>query len=160
MSRHQVFPTAVLCGALIAAFGSGACGRNEQATSVPEVQSQATHPANTPISVAGCLKAGEASDTYVLTSARAEGRAESATYQLVGGPDTNLRERIGERVQVSGTLEARQTSASQTVATPAEGDRSTGTSGTAGTPTVQTRTNVEINRLSVDSVTPLGEKCD
>ena len=94
----------------------------------------------------------------MLTAEQTEGSAESATYQLVAGPQVNLQEHIGQRVKVSGTLEMRQSATSQTLATPAP-RKEDAASGAAGTPTVQTRTNVAVNRLTVESVTGLGERC-
>lgn len=156
MIRHTV-STMLFAGVAAAALASGACNRGEEAkTTTPEVQSQTTQPASTPMTVAGCVKAGEAADTYVLTAARAEGNSETATYQLVGEQTDALKDQIGKQVQVTGTLEAQSQIASSSTATaPKES-----ATGTAGTPTVQTRTSLEINRLTVTGVTPLGDKCD
>jgi hypothetical protein len=161
MSRHHSLKTLIMCSAVLAAAASGACGRDEQPTPVTEVQSQASQPTNRPMTATGCLIAGEAANTFVLTAAQTEGSPETATYQLVAGPQADLRSQVGQRVKVSGTMELREAAVAQTVATPApkEGEPATGTAGAAGKPTVQTRTDVAINRLTVDSMTPLGEKC-
>src|SRR5918996_1170608 len=160
MHHHQVMRSVLFCGGLAAVMATGACNREEAAPPPAEVQSQAAQPANQPMTVAGCLKVGEASDTYVLTAERSEGSPESATYQLVGAPGVNLQEHVGQRVRASGTMEARQAKGTQTMATPADQERPAGTSGTSDTPAVQTRTDVAINRLSVDAVERLGERCN
>lgn len=158
MFRYHSLKTVMICSAVVAAAASGACGREEQTVPPTEVQSQATQPTNTPMSASGCLLAGEAANTYVLTAAQAEGSAESATYQLVAGPQVDLREHVGQRVKVNGTLESRESATAQTLATPAATNGDAG-SGAAGRPMVQTRTDVAINRLAVESVTGLGDKC-
>lgn len=143
---------------LSAVVASGACNREpEKLTTAAESQTQAATPTNMPTTVAGCVKAGEAADTFVLTTARAEGApADAATYELVGDQVAGLRDHIGRRAEVSGTVQARQEIASSSTAKPAD-ERATGTS---GTPTVQTRTEIDIKRLSVTSVKRLDEKCD
>ena len=153
MYRNMIAASLALC----VAVATGACNRDqEKMTTAADVQTQSpAQPANTPTTIAGCVKAGEAADTYVLTTARAEGSGEAATYQLVGDQAAALREQIGRRVEVSGTMEAQQETASRSTAQPEE--RPTGTS---GTPTVRTKAEIEIRRLSVTSVNPLGEKCD
>ena len=134
----------------------GACKpADEKMATATDVQTQSAQPANIPLTVTGCLKAGQADDLLVLTTARTEGSGEAATYHLVGDETAKLREHIGRRVEVNGTVQAQQETASRTTARPEE--RPTGTS---GTPTVQTRTEIEIKRLSVSSATPLDEKCD
>ena len=154
---RQIIATSLLCTAVAA----GACNRGQETKTVtPEVQTQTAQKTNMPMTVAGCLKAGDAADTYVLTAARAEGSTDAATYQLVGPQTAGLRDQIGRRVEISGTLEAQQEIASSATAQarPREdGERATGTS---GTPTVQTKTEIDIKRLSVGSVKPLGDKCD
>jgi hypothetical protein len=106
------------------------------------------------MSVTGCLKAGEASDTFVLTVAAPSGSAEPATYQLVGKTD-QLREHVGDRVEVSGTLESEQELASRS--TTVEKDRA---KGTTGTPVVETTTKVELRRLDVSSLKHVAEGCE
>ena len=141
-----------------AAIATGACSREpEKMTTASDSQTQAAQAASTPMTVAGCVKAGEAADTYVLTTARAEGApTDAATYELVGDQVASLRDHVGRRAEVSGTIQAQQEIASRSTAKPAD-ERAIGTS---GTPTVQTRTEIEIKRLAVTSVKPLGDKCD
>ena len=157
MTRH-VFATSMILCTVIAA---GACNRGpETTTTKPEVQTQTAQTANMPMTVSGCLKAGEAADTYVLTTARTEGSTDAATYQLVGSQTANLREQIGRRVEVSGTLQAQQQIAATGTAQTKPDKSAERATGTIGTPTVQTRTEIDIKRLSVSSVKPTGEKCD
>jgi hypothetical protein len=106
------------------------------------------------MTVTGCLGAGETAGTYVLTAARANGATDTATYQLEGTNIDQLRDHIGQRVQVSGTTVPEADVASNS--TPAQEPRAKGTS---GTPTVQTSTELQIRRLRVDSVAPQGDKC-
>src|SRR4051794_7589071 len=106
-----------------------------------------------PITVSGCLRSGEA-DTYVLTASQANDGAKPATYQLVGQTDP-LRQQIGTRIEVSGTIRAKQQV--EGAATPQATQKATGT---AGTPTVATTTEVDIRQLDVSNVKPLGDRCD
>lgn len=162
MYHQQVLRFVVCCGVLPAIMAAGACARaEEEAAHVPQVQSEALHETDRPITVTGCLKAGEAANTFVLTAARADSGAETATYQLLISPEVDLRDEVGQQVQVNGTLQARQTATAQTLAVPADtdDDRPTGTAGGQDAPKVQTQTDVEINQLAVASVTPLGEEC-
>jgi hypothetical protein len=161
MYSHKIL-SSVMCGGLLAAAAaSGGCNRDQPKMQAgAEVQTQSAQPANSPVTVAGCLMSGEAPDTFVLTTARTEGSGEAATYQLVGTlvgkqADT-LRDQVGKRIEVNGIVEAQQEIASNATAR-AEKDRATGTS---GTPTVQTRTEIDIKRLSVSAVKALGEKCE
>lgn len=161
MYSHKIL-SSMLCGGLLAAaVASGACNRDQgKMKAGAEVQTQTAQPANSPVTVAGCLMSGEAPDTFVLTAARTEGSIAAATYQLVGTLVTKqtetLRDQVGKRVEVNGIVEAQQEIASNATAR-ADKDRATGTS---GTPTVQTRTEIDIKRLSVSAVKALGDKCD
>ena len=139
-------------------FIAGACGGNDEKAAVPpaEVQTQAARPANQPTTVNGCLKAGDAPDTFVVTAARAEGSGETATYQLLGGPGVKLADHIGHSVQVSGTVRETQEVESRARAESPKPEATTGT----GKPVVETRTEVEIKRLEVSEIKPTGEKCE
>jgi uncharacterized protein (DUF2141 family) len=107
------------------------------------------------MTLTGCLRSGEASDTYVLTTAQTQDSAETATYHLTAVEGVNLRDHIGQQVEVSGVVRSEQEMASS--APSRETDRATGT---AGTPTVQTRTNLQVRQLAVSSVKPAGGKCE
>jgi hypothetical protein len=155
--HRQIVKTYVLCGGFAAALAAGACNRGEEPKAVSDAQTQTAQPANQPLTVAGCLKAGDAENTFVLTAARTDGSGETGTYQLVGSPNVNLRDHLGHRVEVHGTVEAQQEIASRTTAQAPADNQPTGTS---GAPKVETKTELDIKRVSVDSVKPLDEKCE
>ena len=154
MHHRAILTSIILTGALAA---SGACRKSDPAPAV-EVQTRTAQQTNMPLTVAGCLKAGEAEGTFVLTAARSEGSGETATYHLSGGPGTSLQDQLGRKVEVTGTMEAQQEIAS--TSKPLTTDKDARPTGTAGTPTVETKTEIDIKRLSVSSVKPLGDKCD
>lgn len=157
MHRHYTVRSVLCCFVLTLGLAGTACNRGPKATAVAESQAQTAQPANQPMTISGCLKAGEAEGTFVLTAARTAGSSgETATYHLVGPQANNLQEHIGRQVQVSGTMQAQQEIASNAPAQPAN-ERATGTT---GTPTVQTRTEVDIRRLAVTSLKPIGDKCE
>jgi hypothetical protein len=148
MERRTAFGAALLA----AAIGVAGCER-EPEFSGAETQTTATQPANTPMTVTGCLRSGVASNTFVLTTTRAGGQAETATYQLTGLDNLSLREHVGQQVEVQGTLRAQRQIASRGEM-PAERAE-----GTTGTPRVETTTDAEVNVLDVTAVTSSGEKC-
>jgi hypothetical protein len=132
-----------------------ACGGNGE--EVPALEQQSvTAPQETqlPRVVRGCLGAGGTDGTYVLAAGADDTGADAATYQLEGELGS-LAEHIGRRVEVSGTVVSSQVARSRGAVMPAE-DEPTGTS---GTPTVQSTTEVEVRRLQVDSVTPVDADC-
>ena len=147
----------VVCVGIAMAVTSGACRQKPKSTSVAESQSQSAQPANQPVTIAGCLKAGEAPETFVLTAARTGGSNETATYQLVAAPDVNLKDHVGHRVEINGMVNTQQEIASRTTAVPNERSRPTGTS---GSPKVETKTEIDIKRVSVSSVKPISDKCE
>src|SRR5688572_1478900 len=119
------------------ALAAGGCQRNESAPPPAQAQSQSTLPANSPTTITGCLKAGDAPDTFIVTTAKTEGGSETATYQLVGNQGTKLSEHIGRQVEVGGVIRQTEELASTEAARPAQPQ---GTAGSAGQPTVETRT--------------------
>jgi hypothetical protein len=108
------------------------------------------------VTVTGCLRAGDASDTFVLTASETKDGVTPATYLLVPNSSVNLRENVGNRVEVSGVLSTQQ---QVSTTTPATAPRNKPT-GTSGTPTVQTQTQLDMRRLDVSSVNRLGDGCD
>jgi len=156
--RIQTF--GAIAAAVTLAIGSAACGHGPSASqdrsNTPPETPTATR-SNTPMTttVTGCLAAGDASDTYVLNAARAEGATTGATYHLVGTNPAQLRDHIGEEVRVSGTVTSGEQIAERSLP-HVETDKAKGTS---GTPVVQTQTDVQIHRLQVSSVSPQGQKC-
>jgi hypothetical protein len=120
----------------------------------PERQTQTPEKAlNQPATVAGCLRASMAENTFVLHEARSDGAFGTANYELIGTPGVELRDYANQEVEVSGTLRSQQVVASSgttTETTPA---------GTAGIPAVKTRSEVDVRRLEVTSVKPTGKSC-
>jgi hypothetical protein len=157
MHRQRSARAMVVCAAIVMTLASGACRKAQKSTSVAESQSQSAQPANQPLTIAGCLKAGEAPDTFVLTAARTDGSGETATYQLSGPADVNLKDHLGHRVEVNGTVNNQQEIASSTTAVPNDRSRPTGTS---GSPKVETKTEIDIKRVSVTSVKAISDKCE
>jgi hypothetical protein len=102
------------------------------------------------MTVTGCLRAGEAAETFVLTTSG----TDVATYNLVGVEGVNLHDHTGKQVEVNGVLVAQQQTASRAAA-PAD-DKATGT---AGTPSVETRTTVDIRQIEVNSIRRTGGDC-
>ena len=162
MPRTAIFNVAIFTGALIATVSTTACNRADEASPpVAEMQSaSAPQATNAPVNVTGCLRAGEASGTFVLTTSDADAQGQTATYTLQmaqNAQQVNLQDHIGQRVQINGTLRSQQAVASTTPSTPAANAEPTGT---AGTPTVQTRTEMDIKRLDVSSVRAVGGSCE
>jgi hypothetical protein len=142
--------------ALITVISAG-CKREEPQVPVATTQTQASRQPNTPTTVTGCLRAGEAASTYVLTTAATTGGGTPATYELTGGDHVNLEEHVGKRVEITGIVEAQSQIATREAATPA--DNATGTAGKPGAPTVQTGTQLSIQRLDVKSVRVTNGEC-
>ncbi len=156
MHRTPIFSAAALAAALVAGTFSAACGNDDKAAPAAEMQSQTpVQPTNQPTTLTGCLRAGEATGTFVLTTSQTA-QEQTATYQLTPAQNVDLTSNIGQRVEVKGVVRTQQEIAARTKATPAA-DRATGTS---GTPAVQTTTEVAIRQLDVSTVRPLGERCD
>ena len=154
MQRHHRLAALAIAGC---ASVVGCGGGGEKAAVPPaEVQTQAAQPANQPTTVNGCLKAGDAPDTYVVTAAKTAGSTDTATYQLVGAQGVKLADHIGRAVQVSGVVrEARELESRARVETP----KPEATSG-GGKPVVETKTEIEIKRLEVTEVRPTNDKCE
>src|SRR3954471_3722948 len=101
-TTHLIKATALCCAFAFV----GACNKNKQTT--PDLQtSTGEQPRAQAVTVTGCLQKGTfAENTWVLTSepdaAGTTGRA--ATYQLIGGDAATLRDKVGQRIEVSGTV--------------------------------------------------------
>jgi hypothetical protein len=147
--QFRIGSTAALCAALAA----GACQRE---AAPPEAQSMAVEQKAVPepTEATGCLRAGMAANTFVLMSGGAQpGQGEeSATYQLTGH-DVDLRSYVGQEVKVSGLVRAESEVASNSA--PVEEKAK----GTAGTPTVETASELTVKQMTVDSVSPTGGRC-
>jgi len=152
MYRVSLIRTATAV-AMATAFVAAGCNRKSAA---PELQTTTgAQPRADAITVSGCLRAGLADDTFVLTviDPTASTTDATATYQLTGNTQA-LRDHVGEQVQVSGTLRAEQEIASKGDAVAEKP-----AAGTSGTPTVQTKTDLDVKQMTVSSVTPSGQRC-
>ena len=131
------------------------CGGNGEEVPPLEQQSvSAPQETELPRIVRGCLGAGETSGTYVLMASADDTGADAATYELEG-ESGSLAEHIGRRVEVRGTVVSSQVARSRGALMDAD-EQATGT---AGTPMVQSKTEVEVKRLQVESVTPVDADC-
>ena len=141
--------------AVFAVTIAAACGGKPDA---PPAQSQTstTQQLNAPATVTGCLRAGEAANTFVLTASATGDGATPATYQLEGAADSNLQTHVGRRVEVTGIIAEQQHVATREAPQTAD-QRATGTS---GTPTVQTNTQLAVRTVQVKAVRPLDGSCE
>lgn len=147
MLCHQRTTTIVV--ALAAVFTMGAC--NRRPTTEEQKTTTIQPPNQQPVTVTGCLKKGVVADnTFVLIASRADGANATATYQLTPNPDVNLQQYVGQQVEVSGAV---QSQADVTSTTGKQPERATGTS---GSPSVQTKSDLDVKRLEVSSVKPSG----
>jgi hypothetical protein len=151
MTSQQLIRMSVALATLTVA--AGAC--RQKATPTDEtLTTTGEQPRLQPITVTGCLRAGEAENTFVLTTAQAAGAGETATYQLTGLEGVNLRDHVGHQVEVSGTVRSEQDMASRSPDVPATRAR-----GTSGTPVVRTETELQVKRLEVSVLKPVGGEC-
>jgi hypothetical protein len=134
-----------------------ACNRAEEPQApVAQTQQQTETRTNLPVTLTGCLRAGESTDTFVVTTRGTGAQDDATTYQLVGREGVDFKSNVGKRVEVQGVVTSAQQIAARTPAAPA-GERATGTS---GTPTVQTETQVEIQQLQVQQLRPVADRCE
>lgn len=146
-------------GALVALFAvtvaASGCS-NEPETPPAQSQTQTTQQLNTPAILTGCLRAGEASNTFVLTASATEAGATPTTYNLEGAAATNLQGHVGQRVEVSGIIVEQQHVVTRETPQPAD-QKATGTS---GTPTVQTGTHLAVRTVQVKSARAVAGSCE
>ena len=140
----------------IAAAAAGGCSREEPQAPPAQVQTQSVQKTNVPTLVTGCLRAGEATDTFVLTTAQSVDGAAPATYQLHGSAGVNLADHVGKRIEVNGILREQ----AQVATTEPRQPAAEKPAGTTGTPTVQTATQVSIRQLDVTAVKQAGGDCE
>ena len=152
MSHSRLIRTAAaIC---VLAVAAGACNRAK--STAPELQTTTgLQPRAQPLMVAGCLRSGVAENTFVLIASKTTGAMQTATYQLAAHDDVNLRQYVGQQVEVSGTLRGQQQVASSGGASEAKPAK-----GTAGTPVVETKSEVDVKQLDVSSVKPTGNRCE
>lgn len=79
---------------------------------------------------------------------------DAATYQLVADEHIDLREHVGRRVELDGVI--RQQQSAQSRATAPANDQAVGT---AGQPSVSTRTEVDVRQFEVSTVKSVGSEC-
>ena len=98
---HRLIPITTMACAAVLAFS--ACNRKPAA---PELQTTTgVQPRAESVSLTGCLQRGViADDTFVLLVSQTAGTGTTATYQLTARPELNLRDHVGEQVEVSGAL--------------------------------------------------------
>jgi hypothetical protein len=145
-----------LAGLIVASTLAAGCNRDEPEAPPAQAQSATTSPASQPTTVTGCLRAGDAENTLVLTTAQTVDGTPAATYHLSGSAGVNLKDHIGKRIEVSGVIDQQSRVATREPAQPAD-DKATGT---AGTPTVQTGTQLTVERLDVTSVKRADGDCE
>lgn len=139
---------------LASVFAVG-CNREEPEVPPAQMQSEQSDRLNVPTKLVGCLRAGEAADTYVLTTSLPEDGMRTATYELRGSGGVNLQEHVGSTVEVAGVVRDQQHIATKETPQPA-GQQAKGTS---GTPAVQTTTQLAVRTLDLQSVRRVGEAC-
>jgi len=133
-------------------LGVGACNRSQSAP--PEQLTQTPERAmNQPTTVSGCLRSGLADNTFVLHGRNPDVSTGTATYQLTTGPGVDLHRFAGQEVEVSGTVESEQT-----VATSGKVEEPPA-KGAAGTPVVETKSELDVRKLKVSAVKPTGNRC-
>jgi hypothetical protein len=135
-------------------IGAGGCTRGK--TPAPEVaRTTGEQPRAEPMTVTGCLGSGAfAENVWVLMVPSTPGGAPASTVHLIGGDADTLRTNAGRQVEVSGTLQAQQEIATTGMQSPRHR-----TSDAQGSPVVQTDTQLQIKRLAVGTIRPIGEKC-
>lgn len=166
MRANVLTTTLSLVAIAYAGVSATACKRSDRAaTPAPQVQTQTpVRDINQPMTVTGCLRAGEASDTFVLTSSEQKDGMTPSTYLLISNNDANnnasFRDNVGKRVEISGTLSTEQQTSALTPAEPARNSARNKPTGTSGTPTVESQTQVDMRQFQVSSLRSLGERCD
>ena len=139
----------------IVAAATAGCGREEPDVPPAQSQTQTTQQPNVPTLVTGCLRAGDAANTFVLTTERSVDGSTPATYELHGSAGVNFADHVGKRIEVNGVLREQTQIATRDSRQPAEEKAA----GTAGTPAVQTATTVSIRQLDVTTVKGTGGDC-
>jgi hypothetical protein len=140
---------------LIATAAIVGCNREEPEVPSAQVQTESVQQTNAPTVVTGCLRATEAADTFVLTTAEIEEGLPAATYQLHGTAGVHLADHVGKRIEVTGVVREQAQIATRDAARVPD-DKATGT---AGTPAVQTGTALTIRQLDVTSMKRAGGDC-
>ena len=149
--RHRPFVRTALALSVLALAVS--CSNK---TAVPEAQkTSGVQQRMERVTVTGCLRSGIADGTFVLITVQPQDSAKTANYQLTGQEGVNLRQYIGQQVAVSGTVRSEQEVTSSSGTTQEKAAK-----GTSGTPTVETKTELDVRRLDVSAVKPIGSSCE
>jgi hypothetical protein len=156
MRGSRTVESALTAAVLAAGLSATACRGNDKQAPAAEMQSPtAAQATNQPTTVMGCLRAGESEGTFVLTAARKAPGEQTATYHLVGAEGVNLGDHVGRQVEISGVVNAQQEVATRSPAKPAENP-----TGTTGTPTVSTATELDIKRIDVRQIRKVADRCE
>ena len=153
------------------------------------VASDVDTPAKAPVTVTGCLRAGDQQNTFVLSvldpsgddTARNDtttgaqspapkgttGTTESSsavpktmTYQLVpGSANIDLRTHVGQRVQVNGTVQPGTAVAAGSRTAAGEAHDARPNDGSTPVVTTTARAGMKVQRLKVDSLQAVGGSC-
>ena len=152
-------PHAIKVAAAVGIAGVLAAGCNRAKQPPPTAQSQTQTPVqamSVPESVTGCLRAGDAGGTFVLTTAQSQDGKPPTTYQLTGTGGVNLQDHVGHRVAINGIVREQQATTTASGTAPATDKPQ----GTAGTPTVQTSATLQLRRMEVQSVARASGECE
>jgi hypothetical protein len=147
-------PRSAALAILLLASAATAC-TNEPEYGGADTESVVSRNRAEPMTVAGCLRAGTGTNTFVLTTSQTGGQVEAATYNLTGTENSKMQEHVGQQVQVTGTLVAETQIVREGTTAPQEKAQ-----GTTGTPSVDTKTEMDVKRMDVTAVTPMGRKCE
>jgi hypothetical protein len=170
MKPWKCVSAAALC------VGMAACGGNDRNSTQAETnsnndtrsagaaQEQTSEPSgkSVPLTVTGCLSSAEG--RYVLTELAGSGataQAATETYQLTNADD-ELRQHVGKQVRVTGEAEPARIAEVRESTPP--GSASAGTAGRQGggndaAVSTETRTRLEVRRMSVRTVSPANGEC-
>jgi hypothetical protein len=148
--------TRACVAALVLTSGVSACNREKAEAPPAQAQAQSAQTLNAPATLTGCLRAGEAENTFVLTASQTADGTTPATYHLNPPPNMRLQDHVGYRIEVTGVISDQQTVATREA--PRAADQKA--TGTAGTPTVQTGTTLAVRRMEVNSARRVEGKCE
>lgn len=161
MSQSRMAGRALLAAvALAGATMAAGCGREaEDATPVAQGQSErAIENLARDVRVLGCLRAGEAANTFVVTASEAGPEGTTRTYALhypaANQPD-DLHDHVGRQVEVQGVVRAQDAVTSATPSTAPANEPV----GTGAEPRVRTTTTLAVEHLEVNTLRPLGTAC-
>jgi len=150
----------ILMSICIAGIASSvACGRRDTAQSDKKnILDLATHPAPAgsiaPVEVIGCLSAS--GSRFVLSHADKD-NSKTVAYQLVNA-DEQLTPLVGREVRVTGEAQPTQHAETRTVTPPQATPTSGSSESNAKVATVE-ETKVDMQKLTVASVSPTGDSC-